>query len=108
MSGPVRNATSCPASPAALASGTSGSTCPAAGVALNRILNLSPVLTLDSRPLSRETAVLAAAVNGEDKPASWHVQTGKDPVLPLFCENVAECLARVIDIGEDAAAMQLL
>jgi hypothetical protein len=58
--------------------------------------------------LSRETAVLAAAVNGEDKPASWHVQTGKYPVLPLFWENVAECLARVINIGEDAAAMQLL
>lgn len=52
--------------------------------------------------------MLAAAGNGEDKPASWHVQTGKDPVLPLFCKNVAECLARVIDIGEDAAAMQLL
>jgi hypothetical protein len=46
--------------------------------------------------------------NGEDKPASWHVQTGKDPVLPLFWKNVAECLARVIDIGEDAAAMQFL
>jgi hypothetical protein len=61
-----------------------------------------------TRPLSRETPVLAAACNGEDKPASWHVQTGKDPVLPLFCENVAECLARVIDIREDAAAMQLL
>jgi hypothetical protein len=57
--------------------------------------------------LSRETPVLAAAGNGEDKPASWHVQTGKDPVLPLFCKNVAECLARVIGIGEDAAAMQL-
>jgi hypothetical protein len=43
-----------------------------------------------------------AAGNGEDKPADWHVQTGKDPVPSLFRENVAECLARVINIGEDA------
>jgi hypothetical protein len=36
------------------------------------------------------------------------VQTGKYPALSLFWENVAECLARVINIGEDVAAMQLL
>ena len=37
--------------------------------------------------------------NGEDKPADWHVQTGKDPALSRFRENVAECLATVINIG---------
>jgi hypothetical protein len=31
------------------------------------------------------------------------VQIGKDPSLSLFWENVVECLARVINIGEDAA-----
>jgi hypothetical protein len=61
-----------------------------------------------TRPLSRGMPVLGAAGNGEDKPANWHAQTGKDPALPLFCENAVECLARVISIGEDAAAMQLL
>jgi hypothetical protein len=43
-----------------------------------------------------------AAGNGEDKTADWHVQTGKNPVPLLFWENVAERLARVINIGEDA------
>jgi len=61
-----------------------------------------------TRALSRETPVLAAAGNGEGKPANWHVQTGKDLALPLFRENAAECLAKVIGVGEDAAAMRLL
>jgi hypothetical protein len=59
------------------------------------------------RVKSNETQASAVG-NGEDRLANWNVQTGKDPDLPLFWENVAECLARVIGIGEDAAAMRLL
>jgi hypothetical protein len=52
------------------------------------------------RVKSNARAGARASGNGEDRPANWHVQTGKDPDVPLFWENVAECLARVISIVE--------
>jgi hypothetical protein len=51
--------------------------------------------------------VLAAIGNGDDKPANWRVQTGKAPAKSLFWENVVECLAMVMTIGEDGAATRL-
>ena len=66
-----------------------------------RLFAIQPAIVLGN-------AGAPAAGNGEDKPAIWHVQTGNDPAWSLFLENVAECLARVINIGEEAAAMQLL